>query len=100
MRVYHVTIPLSILLAGSGFYLAWSNRPAPPPGPVHPVTEAMRANSERMKLKPAPDFKLKALNGMEVTLDQAVGGKPTLLFFITPPRVVGWPPDDPGLSWL
>lgn len=82
MRVYHVTIPLSILLAGTGFYMAWSSRPAPPPGPVHPVTEAMRVNSERMKLKPAPDFKLKALNGMEVTLDQAVAGKPTLLFFI------------------
>lgn len=82
VRIYHITIPLSVVLAGTGFYLAWSNRPAPPPGPVHPVTNDMLVKSERMKLKDAPDFKLKALNGMDVSLDQAMGGKPTLLFFI------------------
>lgn len=82
MRLYHITIPLSILLAGAGFFLALANRPAPPPGPVHPVTTEMRTNAERMKLKTAADFNLKDANGKSYTLAQATEGKPTLLVFI------------------
>lgn len=82
VRLYHVTIPLSILFAGTGFYLAWANRPAPPPGPTHPVNAEMRTNSEKMARKKASDFKLKDLNGKFYNLAQATEGKPTLIVFI------------------
>jgi len=82
VRLYHVTIPLSILFAGAGFFLAYANRPSPPPGPTHPVNAEMRANSERMKLKSAPDFKLKNVDGKEFNLAKAMDGKPTLIVFV------------------
>jgi peroxiredoxin len=84
MRVYHVTIPLSILFAGAGFYLAAASRPAPPlppPNPVHPVTDPMRVAAERMKLKAAPEFNLVGLDGKKHSLKE-YEDKPTFLYFI------------------
>jgi peroxiredoxin len=48
----------------------------------HFTIDKMRADAERMKLKTAPDFRLKDPTGKTYTLKEASAGKPTLIVFI------------------
>lgn len=87
MRLTYVSLPLSLLLVAGGIYLA--TRPAPviegdlkDLEPRHPVTQIMLEESERMKLKLAPDFSGRDTDGKTWTRDELSDGKPTVFLFI------------------
>ncbi len=91
MKLFWITIPASLALAGGGMLLimrsrmAFSNAPAAPnvdAAPRHPVTADMIAKSEALSRKPAPEFTLKDLYGKEWTRTEAQRAKPTLIYFI------------------
>lgn len=83
MRVYHVTIPLSIAFAAAGLFLAWSVKgdSAPAAGPVHPVTAQMAERANAKTAKKAADFRLPDAAGKSRLLSEFLV-KPTLVYFI------------------
>lgn len=88
MRIYFITIPLSLALAGGGalFYLrskmAFGDQPIVGNLPKHPVSEAMRAKAQSESKKVAPEFLLTDLTGKKHTRRDAQAGKPTLFYFV------------------
>jgi len=88
MRIYFITIPLSLALAGGGalFYLrskmAFGDQPIVGNLPKHPVSEAMRAQALVEAKKVAPEFLLSDLGGKKYTRRDAQAGKPTLFYFV------------------
>ncbi len=86
MRVYHVTIPLTLVFLGASVYLASANRKSTPevanPYPRHPVTKAMEAGSKAMGRKSAPAFELTGVDGKKHTLAELATDKPVFLYFI------------------
>ncbi|MEQ1822008.1 MAG: redoxin domain-containing protein [Fimbriimonadaceae bacterium] len=83
MRIYHLTIPLSIAFAGLGVYMAWSVKPAAPPAnvPVHPVSPQMAARASEKSARVAPEFRLPDGTGAKHSLNEFLD-KPTLVYFI------------------
>lgn len=88
MRIYFITIPLSLALAGGGalFYLrskmAFGDQPMVGNLPKHPVSEAMRLKALSESKKTAPEFLLADLGGKKHTRREAQGGRPTLFYFV------------------
>ncbi len=87
MRLIYVTLPLSLILVGAGVYLA--TRPSPTIEgdlkdlePRHPVTQIMLEESERMKLKLAPDFSGVDPLGKKWTFEELAAKRPLVLLFI------------------
>lgn len=87
MRLIYVTLPLSLILVGAGVYLA--TRPSPTIEgdlkdlePRHPVTQIMLDESERMKLKLAPDFRGVDPLGKRWTYNELASKKPLVMLFI------------------
>jgi peroxiredoxin len=88
MKLYFITIPLSLALAGGGllFYLrsqmAFGDQPLVGNAPKHPVSEVMRQLAEQEKNKVAPEFLLSDLEGKKWTRKDIQGGMPTFFYFV------------------
>jgi peroxiredoxin len=89
MRLYLITIPASLALAGGGAllylrsHMAFGDAPiAVDSEPRHPVTAEMISKAEKEARKPAPEFSLKDLDGKTWTRREIQDGKPTLIYFV------------------
>lgn len=88
MKLYFITIPLSLALAGAGllFYMrsqmAFGDQPILGNAPKHPVSEVMRQLAEQEKNKQAPEFLLSDLDGKKWGRQEIQEGKPTFFYFV------------------
>lgn len=81
-----VAIPVSLLIASFGLFLALKARQtvaiAAPSAPRHPVTQLMLTEAEKARMQPAPVFSLKDSNGKPWDSKTLDSKKPTLLLAI------------------
>lgn len=88
MKLYFITIPLSLALAGGGVLLylrsqmAFGDQPLLGNAPKHPVSEVMRQLAEQEKNKIAPEFLLSDLDGKKWTRKEVQNGRPTFFYFV------------------
>src|SRR2546423_227737 len=89
MRLFYLTLPLGVVMAGTGIWLLTSASPAVPPNspnsgtePLHPVTKEMAKGAEGLAKRAAPDFSLTDSHGQVHTLAEFTRDKPLYLYFI------------------
>src|SRR5579864_2945302 len=88
MRLFYITLPLGVVMAGAGFWLLTAASATPPNSPnngtdpIHPVTADMARGAEALAKRVAPDFSLPDSHGRVWTLAELTQRKPLYLYFI------------------
>jgi len=89
MRLFYFTLPLAVVMAGTGVWLLTSasrfvptNSPNNGTEPRHPVTPDMSAGATALAKKIAPDFSLPDSRSQIHTLSELTKDKPLYIYFI------------------